>query len=206
MKKILLFILLLFLPFIINASIELELNLTKESIHDDANVFKTEEIKKLNDQIKRFEINSGIKFYLITVKTQEEINSLTNSIYYSFKPHSFRKDDATLILIYHDNNNYNFIKFSNKKYNSWESDDLKKFSTHYLLPLEVKTLPEYKILENIENWTKFFQKNNTINLVIGSLITLFFTLIIIRKILLKYDFPKIVEVTEYINEDKIKVS
>lgn len=205
MKKLIFLITLLFIPFMINASAVPELDLSSKSIHDEANLFDNVELNKLNRAIKRFELNSGIKFYLITVKNKEEIVSLINTIYDSYTPSSYRKDDDTLIMIYHDNSNFNLIEFSNRKYNTWNSNDLRKFSIYYLSPVENGMLSEYHILTNIEEWTKYFQKNNMINIIISSIITLFFTLIILKKIQLKYDYPKVIEVSDYINEDRVIV-
>lgn len=205
MKKTIFLITLLFIPLFINATTHPILDLSDESIHDEAKIFNNDEFNKLNNAIKRFELNSNIKFYLITVKTKEEVTSMSNIIHSSFKPNSFRKDDATLIMIYHDNSNFKLLKLSNQEYNAWRSEDLKRLDIYYLSQIDNGMLSEYHILTNIEEWTNYFQKNNAINVIISSVITLFFTLIILRKVQLKYDYPKVIEVSDYINEDRVIV-
>ena len=202
MKKIILLFLLLVIPFTLKAS---NLELGRESIHDDANIFSDVNEEKLNKLINRFELNSGIKFYLITIDENESISDKVNLIYENFKPKSFRLDNATLVLIYSSSQDYRLFQLSNRKYNSWDSDDLKKFENYHLKNIKKETLNENDIMTYLEEFNQFFLERNITNVIIISVISLLFTLVVLRKIFLKYDFPKVTEAIDYINVDKIKV-
>lgn len=201
MIKIIMLLLLVFMPVRINASDVEKFNYNENRIYDYSNIFDNKEEETLTNEINRFIKLSKIDLIIVSVDDELEQGKLYHLIDSSKKFGIGIEKRGVALVANKESFKINIYLYGNGWY---DNTSLVKFNGIYVNKYDKGNTSIFEINRILKEWNHYYILNTIKTNILIMLLSLIITVIICKLIQKKYKIKKISDASSYYDPKEIK--